>query len=177
MLTTKEQTAISNLRNLITCLSSFFLQNKPPSSDNPADWFEYLAQFKDELGNFDNQVSFVATLLAKSFLLANFDLITFDAAEKAQGAPGLDIDTKTKNGQRIIAEIKTTHPYKKDDLGANQVANFKKDAEKLHQGSADFKFFFVTDSLTFEVMKKAKYRSLFSNITIVYLPSGEKIIT
>ncbi len=116
-------------------------------SDNPVDWFGYLAQFKDELGNFDNQVSFVATLLAKSFLMANFDLITFDAAEKAQGAPGLDIDTKTNNGHRIIAEIKTTHPYKKDDLGANQIANFKKDAEKLHQGSSDVKFFFVTDNI------------------------------
>ena len=177
MLTPKEQIAINNLRNLISCLASFFSQNSPPLSDSPVEWYDYLAQFKDELGNVYNQISFVATLLAKSYLMDNFDLIAFDAAEKAQGASGLDIDAKTKNGQRIIAEIKTTHPYKDNDLGAQQVTSFKKDAEKLHRESADIKFFFVTDSQTFKVMKKTRFISMFSNIDIVCLPSGEKIAT
>lgn len=175
MLTSNEQTAINKLRDLISCLTSFFTQNSPPLSDSPVDWYDYLAQFKNKLGNVNNQISFIATLLAKSYLMTNFDLIPFEAADKAQGAPGLDIDAKTKSGQRIIAEIKTTHPYKDNNLGAQQVASFQKDAEKLHQAPADIKFFFVTDSQTFTLMKKTKYISMFSNINIVYLPSGEKI--
>jgi hypothetical protein len=175
MLTPKEQIAINNLRDLISCLTSFFSQNSPPLSDDSIDWYNYLVQFKDKLGNVNNQISFVATLLAKSYLMDHFDLIDFDAAAKAQGAPGLDIDAKTKRDQHIIAEIKTTHPYKDNDLGAQQIESFQKDAKKLHQANADIKFFFVTDSQTFALMKETKYRSMFSNINIVYLLSGEKI--
>jgi hypothetical protein len=177
MLTTNEQKAINNLRGQISRLVSFFSKYGPPLSDSPVDWYSYLAQLKEELGNVNNQISFVATLLAKTYLMANFDLYPFDAATKAQGAPGLDIDVETKTGQRIIAEIKTTHPYKENDLGANQLESFQKDAEKLHRTNADIKFFFVTDSQTFSIMNKTKYISMFSNITIVHLLSGAEITT
>ena len=107
--------------------------------------------------------------------LRTVDVRPFDAAEKAQGAPGLDIDETTSKHQRVIAEIKTTHPYKEDDLGAQQIDSFKKDAAKLKAERAEHKFFFVTDRATFEVMKKRRYRDLFEGIRVVLLPSGEEI--
>jgi hypothetical protein len=107
--------------------------------------------------------------------LRTLDLLPFDAAEKAQGAPGLDIDVRTTSVARVIAEIKTTHPYKENDLGSQQDNTFRKDANKLRDQSAEQKFFFVTDRNTFEVMRKAKYRELFRGVRIVLLPCGEEI--
>ena len=65
--------------------------------------------------------------MAKQYLNTNYGIDDFDAAEKPQGAPGLDIDIKTRSGQRIIAEIKTIYPYQSDDFGAQQKNSFKKD--------------------------------------------------
>jgi hypothetical protein len=120
-------------------------------------------------------VSFFATLLARAYLHAHLDIRPFDAAAKAQGAPGLDIDELTKGGERIIAEIKTTHPYLRDDLGAQQKTTFSKDATKLRKENAQHKFFFLTDKDTFAVMKKLKYRALFQGVRVVLLPSGEEL--
>ena len=170
-LTEKEQ----QTRQRIIRLGAFFAKNMPPESDAAAEWFAYLTMFKDELGNINNDVSFLATLLAKAYLVKNLDIAPFDAAAKAQGAPGLDIDERTKEGERIIAEIKTTHPYRDDDLGAQQATAFGKDADKLRKENATHKFFFLTDVAAFKVMNKAKYRELFKGVKIVLLPSGEEI--
>jgi len=45
------------------------------------------------------------------FFAARHSIPSFDAAGKPQGAPGLDIDIHTTDGQHIIWEIKTTVPY------------------------------------------------------------------
>ena len=48
-----------------------------------------------------NDVSFAATLLTKQYLFAKFG-VTFDAAEKPQGAPGIDIDLKATDGLLVL---------------------------------------------------------------------------
>jgi hypothetical protein len=156
-------------------LGNFFAKNVPPQSDAADEWFVYLTVFKDELGNINNDLSFFATLLAQAYLLKNLDVLPFDAAAKAQGAPGLDIDERTKSGARVIAEIKTTHPYKRDDLGAAQAKTFRADAEKLRLETAEHKFFFLTDRAAYQVMHKEKYRNWFDGIRVVLIPSGEEI--
>lgn len=175
MLMPSEHNAIDALRRRVQRLMSFFEDTSLPLTDNPADWYAYLAQFKDELGNIHNAIGLIATLLAKEYLTSHFDIRLFDAAEKAQGAPGFDIDVRTSQGQRIVGEIKATHPYKADDLGAAQASSFSKDAGKLLRTEADFKFFFLTDRETFDVMGRPKYRRMFSGAKVVHLPSGDEI--
>jgi hypothetical protein len=127
-LSERERNAIQQTRQQIIRLGAFFAKNPPPEADTAAEWFSYLASFKEELGNINNDVSFFATLLAQAYLLEHLDVRPFDAAAKAQGAPGLDIDEQTNGGERIIAEIKTTHPYLEIDLGAQLKTTFVKDA-------------------------------------------------
>ena len=87
-LTEKEQRAVQQTRQRIIRLGAFFAKNIPPESDAAAERFAYLTMFKDELGNINNDVSFLATLLAKAYLVKNLGIVPFDAAAKAQGAPG-----------------------------------------------------------------------------------------
>lgn len=174
-LTSNEINAISQTRHRIRRLAEFFMNNSPPDNDIADEWFYYLAKFKDELGNFNNDISFFAILMAETYLINTLNILPFDSAAKAQGASGLDIDELARNGSRIIGEIKTTHPYKMNDLGAQQSATFKKDAEKLRRENAEHKFFFVTDTATFDIMKKPKYRQMFTGIKIVLLPFGAEI--
>jgi len=94
-------------------------------------WLTALAALKAIAGNTSNDVSFVACLLAKAFLLQRYSVTTFDVAEKAQGAQGLDIDIMTRDGQRIVAQVKTTTPYKPHDFGAQQWHTIKRDFQKL----------------------------------------------
>ena len=103
-----------------------FLNSKPfPDMSSSETLFQYLTEIKSILGNHHNDISFVASLLAKDFLIERFAGLTWDAAEKAQGAAGLDIDLGW-NDLRIIGEIKTTMPYQKG-FGAQQKAAIKKD--------------------------------------------------
>jgi hypothetical protein len=97
------------------------------------------------LGNRNNDASFIATLLAKRYLIAQFQ-IGFDAAARPRGASGIDIDLMTPNGERVIAEIKTTLPYGLKDFGAAQGASFKRDFEKLKMTHARHKLLFVRKS-------------------------------
>ena len=174
--TSNERNAIAKVSERVQRLRLFFAQNAPPAgSATPEEWFGYLARFKDELGNFNNDVSLMATLMAKQYLVAHLDMDPFDALEKEQGAPGLDIDERTTTDERVVAEIKTTHPYNRDDLGAAQADSFEKDAAKLATADARHKFFFVTDSKTFEVLKKPKYKEWFDGVRVVLLPSGDEI--
>ena len=176
MLTQKEKQYILDITNRMQSLRAFLDAKVLPTPDDFLRWFAILEKYKSIQGNLNNDVSFLATLMAKAFLGAHFEIDDFDAAEKPQGAPGLDIDIQTTDGQRIIGEIKTTHPYKADDLGAQQKAMFVKDFQKLNKEKAAIKFFFVTDGATFELMKKPKYRSQIPGVRIVNLISGEETI-
>jgi hypothetical protein len=77
-----------------------------------------LSGIKEIVGNASNDLSLVATLMAKEHLYRMLPMQPFDAALKPQGASGLDIDECTVDGERVVAEIKTTSPYRPNDLGA-----------------------------------------------------------
>jgi len=139
----------------------------------PAEWYAFLSALRQIQGNLSNDVSFIATLLAKRYLRSKFG-VDFDAAEKPQGAPGIDIDVQTSDGHRIVAEIKTTVPYQASDFGAQQAASFKKDFVKLAASSATHKFLFVTDSRAFSALQKSKYTKLMPGVRIVHLATGQE---
>jgi hypothetical protein len=91
------------------------------------------------------------------YLHEHFAITDFDAAAKAQGASGLDVDVYSPNGERIVAEIKTTVPYSgaKNDLVVQQKTSFRKDFAKLNAAQATHTLLFVTDGSTFEQKGKA----------------------
>lgn len=132
-------------------------------------WYSYIAQIKKILGNFDNDVSFIACLMAKAFLCKNHSFAILDVATKSQSAPGLDIDKVTIDGDRVIAEIKTTVPYGETDLGSQQKETFYKDFEKLQNNAAAYKYFFVTELRTFNIVKQ-RYLGRLEGVTVVLLP-------
>jgi len=175
MLTPKERNYTVEMERRLLQLRSFLAERPLPALEDASAWYHYLAALKEIQGNPNNDVSFAATLMAKAFLQANFQAMSLDAADKAQGAPGLDIDLRLPDGRRLVAEIKTTVPYKPDDLGAQQKSTFDKDFAKLAAAKADVKIFFLTECRTFELMRQAKYRSKLAGVTVVLLPQGEEI--
>lgn len=109
-------------------------------------------------------------MLAKRYLTQRFDIQAMDVGEKAQGAKGHDIDIQTKDGLRIIAEIKTTVPYeaKRGDFGANQKKELRKDWEKLATASANYKLFFVTNPDAYSIIQ-SKYIGELGSTEVVLL--------
>ncbi len=136
--------------------------------------YEFLSKMRRIQGNLSNDVSYVATLMAKRYLAEGFDIEHFDAAEKPQGAPGIDIDVRTRDGQRIVAEIKTTMPYRTSDFGAQQAAMIKRDLDKLNAAPAQVKFLFVTESPTFAILRRPKYAQALAATRMVLLPAGDE---
>ena len=127
------------------------LSSKPFPAEAPSEiLFQYLSEIKSTLGNHHNDISFVASLLAKDFLIEKFEGLRWDAADKAQGAAGLDIDLNW-NEIRIIGEIKTTVPYQKG-FGAQQKAAIKKDLKKLRENEAAHKYMMVTSSEAYDCL-------------------------
>jgi len=113
----------------------------------------------------------MACLMAKAYLVKEFGEIDgFDVSAKPQGAPGLDIDVQTLKGQRIIGEIKTTVPYSgaRNDLGAQQKQALMTDFSKLNKTTADYKYFFVTDSATYNIVKR-KYANQIPGVQVIQL--------
>ncbi len=142
------------------------------SARRPADdgeWYERLVGAKRILGNYDNDVSFVGTLMAKRFLHQRHPSLILDVSLKPQGASGLDIDAVTPEGERVIAEIKTTIPYGDADLGAQQRSMFYNDFEKLAATEALFKYFIVTEVKAFDVVKR-RYLPRLRDVTVALLP-------
>jgi hypothetical protein len=134
-------------------------------------WFEWLAQIKEIQGNSNNDISFTACLMAKAYLIREFgEIDDFDVSAKPQGVPGLDIDIQTRAGKRIIGEIKTTVPYSgaRNDLGAQQKDAFQKDFAKLNNTPADYKYFFVTDATTYNIVKH-KYAHQIPGVQVIQL--------
>ena len=136
--------------------------------------YAFLTAIKRIQGNSHNDVSFVATLMAKRYLQQRFDLREFDAAAKPQSAPGLDIDVRTSSDERVVGEIKTTIPYGRDDLGAQQKTTFRKDFAKLRDAVADHRFMFVTEPATYEILLKTRYLDQLRGVGIVDLSSGRE---
>ena len=141
------------------------------------EWFAALAKIKAIQGNINNDLSFLACLLAKRYLEKRFGLNNFDAAAKPQGAAGLDINVFIPSGKRLIAEMKTTVPYSGvlNDLGSKQKESFRNDFDKLTKTTADHKFFFVTDKATFEVVRR-KYSMAIPGVEIILLDLEDRVI-
>jgi hypothetical protein len=155
-------------------LRAFLTDHALDPAAHPADAYLFLSKLKSVLGNLNNDISFVATLMAKQYLSGKFDLRAFDAAAKAQGAPGIDIEFRTQDGKRIVAEIKTTFPYQ-PGFGAKQREMISKDIDKLKKSDADAKFLFLTEQLSFEAAKKIRAWTG-SGIRVVLLPRGEEFL-
>ncbi|SKC90511.1 hypothetical protein [Maledivibacter halophilus] len=171
-ITTNEQNHLRTISEKMDSLKSYLISKNEDYKFSICQWYIYISQFKRIMGNLNNDVSFIACILAKQFLTAFHRISSdFDVADKPQGASGLDIDIKTVDGKRIIAEIKTTIPYKPNDLGAQQKKMFKKDFQKLNKESADHKYFFVTEEKTFQIVKN-KYLEELKGISVVLVPAA-----
>src|ERR1700678_3552962 len=109
-------------------LKEFFSEAPLDLEADPLDAYRFLSRLKGVLGNLNNDISYVATLMAKEYLSQHFDITSFDAAAKPQGALGIDVEFRTPNGKRIAAEIKTTYPYQ-PGFGAQQRATISKDID------------------------------------------------
>jgi hypothetical protein len=171
--TPREQEYCAEIAHRIDRLRTRLNERTVEKDAEPAVWYDFLSALKEIQGNTSNDISFIATLLAKRYLIEGHG-IHFCAAEKPQGAPGIDIDVKTKDGARIVAEIKTTMPYQGVDFGAQQAAMFKKDFAKLVLAEAKYKYLFVTEAAAFEVLKKPKYSRLMPGVRVVLLKTNER---
>jgi hypothetical protein len=169
-LTQREQEALDAIRWKIMALRRYLTEYDAPHDENLDEWFDFLSGLAYRQGNIGNQQGYLATLLAKRFLQTRFPITGFDAAEKPQGAPGLDIDLMTDDGQRIVGEIRTTAANQPEryDLGAAQKATFRKDFAKLNAAEADHKFLFVTDRDTYEIVLQ-RYMSEIPGVEVVLL--------
>src|SRR5579864_2450832 len=119
-MTPNERECCKDIRQKDELVRTFLHGGGLSDPPNPKQWLEYLCTIRAILGNLNNSISFVATQLAKEYLATQLYVSGFDAAEKAQGAPGLDIDIRDSDGRHIVAEIKTTVPYGQTDFGAAQ---------------------------------------------------------
>jgi hypothetical protein len=173
MLTDKEKNYCSEIASRVSRMRTFLDENDLADPPEATAWHAFLSQLCGIQGNISNDGSFIATLLAKRYLQSKFP-VDFDAADKPQGAQGIDIDIRTSEGQHIVAEIKTTVPYKASDFGSNQADQFKKDFAKLTAAKADYKFLFVTDSRAFTFLQKDKYRKLMPAVRVVHLGTGQE---
>ena len=136
--------------------------------DDPAALIAYLTRLKNLLGNISNDLSFVATLLVKRYLAERFGVTDFDAAAKAQGAAGIDIEARTAGGQTIVGELKTTKPYQ-PGFGAQQRTMILKDLGRLAASAADHRFMFVTDPDAFATLCKPTWAGRAPGVEIVDL--------
>jgi len=175
MLTEREKRYCSEIADRVSRMREFLNENALVEPPQPTEWHSFLSTLRKIQGNLSNDGSFIATLLAKQYLHSKFG-IEFDAAEKPQGAPGIDIDVRSCEGDRIVAEIKTTVPYQTSDFGAQQAASFKKDFAKLAASGAKHKFLFVTDSAAFSALQKDKYTRLMPGVRIVHLATGQEFV-
>jgi hypothetical protein len=175
MLTANEERYCSEISGRIERVRALLAKDNLCQPVHPQTWYTFLAALKEIQGNVNNDLSFVATLIAKAYLSSKFDVV-FDAAEKPQGASGIDIDVTAKDGQRIVAEIKTAVPYQGTDFGAQQIVAFKKDFAKLAAAEAAHKFLFVTEPTAFAVMKKPKYLAQIAGVRLVLITTGEELV-
>ncbi len=171
-LTWNELQYCADIRNRDESLRAFLLQEDLANPPDIRAWLAYLTNMKRILGNLNNCVGFAATLLAKEYLAARFNVTDFDAAAKAQGAPGPDIEVRSSDGKLIRCELKTTHPYQQG-LGAKQKEEILKDLKKLVESSADHKLMMVIDNETFSTLCKPAYSARAHSVEIVNLLTNE----
>src|ERR1043165_3086215 len=143
-LTPREKTYCQSIQAKDVSLRTFLAENSLAGAPEANQWLCYLTGIKYALGNLNNDLSFVATLLVKDFLKQHFNIENFDAAAKAQGASGIDVECQASDGKVIVGEIKTTKPYQ-PGFGAAQRTTILKDLTRLVNTPADYRFMFVID--------------------------------
>ncbi|UWU19489.1 hypothetical protein N2599_37295 (plasmid) [Rhizobium sullae] len=124
-----EQRFCEIIRGKDRALRDFLSGSRLPDHIDAQTWLTYLTGIKSALGNLNNDLAFVATLLVKRYLQDRFGILDFDAAGKAQGAAGVDIEAITKDGKPIVGELKTTKPYE-PGFGAQQRTMMLKDLKR-----------------------------------------------
>jgi len=156
-------------------LRAFFDKHSLADPGDARLWLSYLNTVKHILGNINNDVSFLATLLIKQYLKQRFSIIDFDAGAKAQGAPGIDIEAKTPDGKVVVGELKTTKPYQ-PGFGAAQRATIIKDLTRLAASKADYRFMFVIDAEAFKALAHKTLMALAPGIEVINLVTGETFV-
>jgi len=160
------------IRQKDLALRSFLSRSKLSDGIDPREWLMHLTGIKSSLGNLNNDLGFVATLLVKHYLAERFGIVDFDAAGKPQGASGEDIVATTSDGRKIIGELKTTKPYQ-PGFGAAQRTAMLKDLGRLATSSADYRFMFVTDADAFAALCRPTFARRAPSVEIVELVTGK----
>jgi hypothetical protein len=80
MLTEKEKSYCSDIAGRVSRMREFLGQNALKEPPESTDWYTFLSALRHIQGNLSNDVSFIATLLAKRYLYSMFS-VNFDAAE------------------------------------------------------------------------------------------------
>ena len=166
--TPAEETLRQTILAKDAALRLYLERNSILSSGDAAHWLHYLATLKNLLGNFNNDVAFVATLLVKAYLAERFKVTNFDAAGKPQGASGIDIEAISADGKIIVGELKTTRPYQ-PNFGAAQRANILKDLVRLANSTADHRFMFVIDDDAFRALCTKGFATRAPGVEVVEL--------
>ena len=118
-------------------------------------------ELKEIFGNMGNDIHYLALHLANTFLRKNHHAaVDFG---KPAGSAGLDIELED-----IVGEIKTTIPHLSHDFGAAQKREITKDLDRLETSSAKYKYFFVVNHKTEQIVK-AKYIRNYPSVKVVNL--------
>jgi hypothetical protein len=173
-MTSAEETRFTAIHSKAVALQTVMAILPSTALSDTLSWFEYLIGVKKVVGNHHNDLSFLAKLITKEYLVHRFDLAPFDAAEKPEGANGLDLDLRTRDGKRIICEIKTTQPCQ-PGFGANQHNEIKSNLQRLSATNAAFKLMLVSDAGTFEYPQRPRY-SGFSGVEVVNLLTRQRFL-
>lgn len=174
-LTPGEQRFCETIRAKDAALRSFLDGNKLANPVETIQWLNYLIGVKIALGNLNNDLSFIGTLLIKTYLHRRFRVTNFDAAEKPQGAPGIDIECRTTDGKTIIGELKTTKPYQ-PGFGAAQRTSILKDLTRLVNTPADYRFMFVIDPDAFLALCNKNFAAKAIGVEIIDLLTGKNFV-
>src|SRR4029077_21019433 len=145
------------------------------SEIDPAQWLAYLTTIKTIVGNINNDVGFLATLMVKRYLEGRFGITDFDAAGKPQGTSGIDIEAQISDGRKIIGELKTTKPYQ-PGFGAQQRTMILKDLARLATSPADYRFMFVTDADAYTTLCKPSWVARAPGVEIVDLVANQTFL-
>jgi hypothetical protein len=175
ILTSGEKRFCEAILSKDAALRAFLNGNKLANPMETTEWLTYLTGIKIALGNLNNDLSFLATLLVKAYLHRRFGVTSFDASEKPQGAPGIDIECQTSDGKRIVGELKTTKPYQ-PGFGAAQRTSILKDLARLVSTPADYRFMFVVDPDAFLTLCSKNFSTKVAGIEIIDLVTGKTFV-
>jgi hypothetical protein len=156
----------------IHALRELLSENALVKPIDPRGWLKYLICVKDALGNINNDIGFVSTLLVKRYLERGFGITNFDASAKPQGASGIDIEATAGNGSRVAGELKTNKPYQ-PGFGAQQRTMILKDLARLAASPADYRFMFVTDPEAYRTLSGRSFAARAPGVELVNLVTGE----